>query len=961
MLASRLLRVLIAVAIVLWFGLGPTVDLLVDWAWFEALGHERIFTVSLWTRLALGLGMFAVAAAFLGINVRAAWRRAPIDVHRISRSLGAELPLRTGQIHALLTILLVVVVALVSLAFGDAASRHWLTFLAFLDQEPFGRTDPLFGKEVAFYVFTLPVLRVASLFAVALIFVAVAMVGLLHLWRERPMPGPQVVTDEEGNIHILSLGEVGDLGGTAPEAARAAEEGGRRHLLVLGGLFFLVLAYRSFLERYELVYSKRGAVIGAGYADHVAQLPAIWVMVAAGILVALALFRAASAEGWRLPGVAVGVYVAASIVIHGMIPSLVQDLVVDPNELELERPYLEHNIRSTREAYALDRIDVKDFPAASDLTLDVLRANPLTVDNIRIWDDRPLLTTYSQLQEIRLYYDFVDVDVDRYLVEGGLRQVMLSARELNYDNVPARARSWVNEHFQYTHGYGLTLSPVNVVTEEGLPELWIKDIPPVSTRPELEVTRPEIYYGELTNRYALVRTTVPEFDYPHGDENKYTSYEGKGGVSIGTFARRLLFAAYFREFDILLTQSLTEESRVLFRRTIKERLGHLAPFLDFDRDPYLVVHDGRLVWIVDGYTTTNGYPYSERVPWHGRRSINYIRNSVKAVVDAYDGTVDLYVADAEDPLIRVYQRIFEGEFLPMDAMPADLRRHVRYPKDFFNVQVALYRAYHMTDPNVFYNREDMWDLPRELYGAQEQVMASYYLIMKLPDEDEAEFILLRPFVPTNRDNMIAWLAARSDGEHYGRLILYQFPKNRLIYGPRQIESRIDQDPVISEQITLWSQAGSRVVRGNLLVIPIDDSLLYVEPLYLQAESGQLPELKRVIVSYENTIRMRPTLEEALLAVFAPEGEAAARRDAAEAAGLPPVEMDWRDHVGEAQRLLLEIEKAAGRGDWTAWGQAMDELERVVRKLAEQAGVAEPEPAPGQQGGDAEAAPAPAAQ
>ncbi len=556
--------------------------------------------------------------------------------------------------------------------------------------------------------------------------------------------------------------------------------------------------------------------------------------------------------------------------------------------------------------------------------------------NVRIWDDQPLGTTYGQLQEIRLYYDFVDVDIDRYMINGELRQVMLSGRELNYGAVSATAKSWVNQHLQYTHGYGLTMSPVNVVTTEGLPDLWIQDIPPES-KVGLEVTRPEIYFGELTNHYVLVRTGAEEFDYPVGDQNAYTRYAGDGGVGIGALWKKLTFAAYFGSVDMILSNYLEDETKILLRRNIRERVHTLVPFLEVDSDPYLVLHEGRLVWMLDAYTSSNRYPYSESVR-NGR--FNYLRNSVKIVVDAYHGAVEFYVADTDDPLIKTYSKVFEGVFRSMDEMPADLRDHVRYPVDFFNVQAGKYMAYHMQDPTVFYNKEDMWTLPKEQYDGQTRPMQSYYLIMKLPEEDSAEFVLLVPFSPTNKDNMISWLAARSDGGDYGKLILYQFPKQKLIFGPRQIESRIDQVPEISEQLTLWNQGGSRVVRGNLLVIPIEDSLMYVEPLYLQAETSELPELKRVIVSYENRIAMETTLDLALAKVFGvvPDGQVAADATEQEVAAQDVRDSaDWRALALQAQTTLAAAEEAQRAGDWAAYGEALEALRRDLSALGTQAG------------------------
>jgi hypothetical protein len=655
-------------------------------------------------------------------------------------------------------------------------------------------------------------------------------------------------------------------------------------------------------------------------------------MAAIAIGAGLAMFASVRDGGLKRPVTVVGAYFIARMLIAGAWPGVVQEYSVKPNELGLETEYLERNIEATRTAFALDRIDVKPFDAATDLTMDVLDANPQTLDNIRVWDDRPLLTTLRQMQEIRLYYDFADVDVDRYDINGQSRQVMLSARELNYANVPQNAQSWFNEHMQYTHGYGLTMSPVNVVTPEGLPALFIQDIPPASSV-GIQVDRPEVYYGELTDRFVLVQTKAEEFDYPNGSENAYTRYAGDGGVPIGTTLRQALFSLYYQSFDILLSNYVTAESKIMFRRQIKERVSTLAPFLHLDRDPYLVVEDGRMVWMIDAYTVSDRFPYAEKflLP---RKSINYIRNSVKIVVDAYHGDVNFYVSDADDPMIQVYSKIFPNVFQPMSELPESLVSHVRYPADFFDVQAAMYRAYHMTDPTVFYNKEDMWEAPKELFGSKEQIMQSYYLIMKLPGEEEEEFILLVPFVPTNKDNMISWMAARCDPENYGRLVLYQFPKQRLIYGPSQIEARIDQTPEISEQMTLWSQAGSRVIRGNLLVIPVEDSLMYVEAVYLQAESSQLPELKRVIVSYENSIAMEKTLDGALRKVFGSSSlPSAEEQERQVASGEVPAGPYWQGLVERASVEYQAAVSAQKLGDWAAYGAELERLEQTLKSLS----------------------------
>ncbi len=603
-----------------------------------------------------------------------------------------------------------------------------------------------------------------------------------------------------------------------------------------------------------------------------------------------------------------------------------------PNEIVAESPYITHNIQFTRRAYGLDRIDEVEFPAEENLTREDLRRNDPTIKNIRLWDHRPLLTTYAQLQEIRTYYKFVDVDNDRYLIDGEYRQVMLSARELSYQHLPSRI--WINEHLTYTHGYGVVLGPVNRITPEGLPEFLIKDIPPVSTGP-IKITRPEMYFGEVANDYVFVKTRSLELDYPSGDKNVYTTYAGDGGVPLTSLGRKLLFATRFGTIKILLSRDLTAESRIMYHRQISERVKKAAPFLAFDRDPYLVVsQDGRLYWIIDAYTVSDKYPYSEPIRGVG----NYIRNSVKAVVDAYNGSLTFYLADQTDPVIKAYARAFPGLLKPLDAMPADLKAHLRYPQGMFTIQAKLYNTYHMRDPQVFYNKEDLWSIPRKAVEGRDAEMEPYYTIMRLPGEQKEEFILLLPFTPNKKDNMIAWLAARSDPPHYGKLIAYNFPKAKLVYGPRQIDARIDQDSFISQQLSLWSQRGSAVIRGSLLAIPIERSLLYVQPLYLAAEKGSLPELKRIIVAHGNQIAMEETLEAALARVFGGQARATVGARLAPGAAAPAVAdsslkvLATRayDHYTRAQELLRQ-------GNFAGYGEEVKRLESVLKELRARAG------------------------
>ncbi|MBI4861518.1 MAG: UPF0182 family protein, partial [Candidatus Riflebacteria bacterium] len=681
----------------------------------------------------------------------------------------------------------------------------------------------------------------------------------------------------------------------------------RPHLFTLAGLMILGRAAGYVFDRYELLYSPRGITHGACYTDVHVLLPVLTVLLVLAALSGALVIACGFRPAWKPAAAMVVLWIFVSFAGSDALPVLVQKLKVTPNQFSLEKPFIEHGIRSTRAAYDVESVEEKSFSAEENLTTEALRQNDLTVQNIRLWDHRPLLTAYEQLQEIRTYYDFSGVDVDRYTIDGKYRQVMLSAREISSERLPSRL--WVNERLSYTHGHGAVVSPVNRILGDGLPDFLVKDIPP-NAHPDLKITRPEIYFGERSNDYVFVNTAANEFDYPAGDSNVYTTYKGTGGVRLGGFGRRLLFAAYFKSASILLSSDLTATSRILYRRRIDERLRGIAPFLTFDRDPYLVISKGRLYWLCDAYTLTGRYPYSQPVPGVG----NYLRNSVKAVVDAYNGAVKLYVADDKDPIIRTYRRIFPALFEPLTAMDPDLLAHIRVPQLLFDVQARIYATYHMTDPQVFFNREDVWEIPAGDEKPAEavppmtsprspdrrpvpaspmpaQTMEPYYTIMKLPDASREEFIQLIPFTPARKDNLRAWMCVRNDPPHYGKLLVYSFPKAKTVYGPSQINARIEQESEISKQLTLWKQGGSSVIRGNLLIIPIDQSLLYVQSLYLKAAQGEIPELKRVIAAFGHRIVMETSLDRSLRALF---GESAGAAPAPSGPRPPPSPGDAGD-------------------------------------------------------------------
>ncbi|MBM3819424.1 MAG: UPF0182 family protein, partial [Acidimicrobiia bacterium] len=824
---QRPVRFLIfGVLAVLFFGGPSLVRFYTDWLWFGEVGYQQVFLTMLRAQGTLFVAAFAVSAVWLAANLRLALGSIgdlrPVFTTR--DGIEVALPGRQ-QLRTLATALAFVVAVFI----GLFASSQWETWLAWRHQVPFNQPDPILGRDAGFYIFSLPFLQFLRGLAQGLVLLAAIGAGALYF------------------VSGSMASRFGSMLSMTPAA--------RRHLAVLAALFLFLLAFGAWLSQAERLIQPSGVIYGPGYSDVNGRMPAALLLsVAAAIGGVLALVHAFTPHNWPIPAAA-GLYLL--VAVGGEVYStVIQRFIVTPNEQSAESQYIQHNIDATRRAFALDRVEAREISGDALLTQQDVRSNAETIENVRLWDHQPLLDTFGQLQEIRTYYDFAAVDNDRYRIDGALRQIMLSPRELNSASLPNR--TWINERLTFTHGYGLTLGPVNQVTEEGLPVLLVRNLPPETT-PELPVGEPSLYFGELSNDYVIVRTATREFHYPRGEDNVFTQYDGRGGVSLGSLWRKLLFALRFGAYQIVLSNDIGPESRILFHRNIRERVGELAPFLSFDQDPYLVLADERLFWMYDAYTISGRYPYSTPA----RGNVNYIRNSVKIVIDAYHGTTTVYRADDADPIAATYDRMFPGLFTPLAEMPASLRAHVRYPEDIFAIQSAVYATYHMTQPSVFYNREDQWEIPVIEDTREAAAMQPYYTIMRLPGETEPEFIQMLPFTPRNRDNLAAWLAARSDGEHYGTLRVFQFPKQKVIFGPRQVVARISQDQTIAPQITLWNQQGSQVIWGTLMVIPIEESLIYVRPLYLRASGGRIPELTRVIVAYQNQIVMEETLEAAL--------------------------------------------------------------------------------------------------
>jgi uncharacterized membrane protein (UPF0182 family) len=869
-----------------------------DWFWFREVGYENVFSITLLTQLKVG-AIFGLAffAIFFG-NLYLAGRFSSPGYWVVQDDLIHIPPWEVEKRPV--TALILLASLLFSLFAALRGSAQWESYLRFFHPTPFGIADPLFNRDIGFYVFQFPFLKHLYGWLMTVLILTTLATGFFYFLRK--------------SFHFVP-----------PQTLRVAAAA-RRHLAVLAALLFFVGTWGVWIAMTEILFSKRGVVFGPGYTDVTAQLTMLKILMVATAFCGVTILSLVVRWNWKLPAAGLATFFAILIIGTGIYPALVQKFKVIPNEIALEKPFLENNIRYTRMAYRLDGVEDRQFPAVENLTREDLVRNDLTIKNIRLWDHAPLLATYSQLQEIRTYYKFEDVDNDRYSINGEYRQVMLSPRELSYQSLPSR--TWINEHLTYTHGYGAVLGPVNRISPEGLPEFFIKDIPPVSSA-DIRITRPEVYYGETSNEYAIVRSKRPEFDYPVGEKNVYTAYKGRGGVPL-SFLRKLLFAARFKSFTILLSNDITPQSRIMLYRRIHARVHQVAPFVRLDPDPYLVISSqGRLLWFLDGYTTTNRFPYSEPFGNLG----NYIRNSVKAVVDAYDGTIDLYISDPKDPIIQTYSKIFPGVLKPLAEMPEDLRKHIRYPQALLSVQARMYSTYHMQDPQVFYNKEDLWTIPRKGGSGpgSEEEMQPYYTIMRLPEGEKEEFVVLLPFTPSKKDNMSAWMAGRCDAPHYGEVIVYVFPKQKLVYGPRQIEARIDQDAEISKQLSLWNQRGSQVIRGNLLAIPIEKSILYVEPLYLAAEKSQLPELKRVIVASGNALAMEENLELSLQRIF---GGAPIRERAVKSAVERPPEREGptRQLAAEALAHYRKAQEYLRQGNWAGYGEELRKMEEGLKAL-----------------------------
>ncbi|HHV46345.1 MAG TPA: UPF0182 family protein [Tissierellia bacterium] len=883
------------------------IEFITDYQWFRELNLTDTYLKRLKTQFTIGIPTFVLLSVFIYFYFIFIKKRH----YRISGIDGSTINdrwLNRGFMAVSLFISFIISEVFIS--------NLWFNILQFINRTSFNIKDPIFNNDISFYVFVLPLLKSA----VGLLFFLIAMLLMLTF-----IAYLLLFSFRRGDSHVVD----DDLFGSRriPRFVNnMALKNAIFQLGILGSAIFVVLGLNFWLNTYELLYSQRGVVFGAGYTDVNITLWVYRAMAAASLVYAFIFLISIRRKSFRKAVIGVAVLFAISI-IGNMAAGLVQRFIVEPDEISKEEKYIKYHIEHTQRAYGLDNVEEREFPVSQDLTREDLFENMDIVNNIRINDYLPIAQTYNQLQAIRLYYTFNDVDIDRYMVNGKYTQVFLSARELDQQNL--QAATWINKHLKYTHGYGIVLSPVNAVTASGQPDLLIKNIPPVSDS-DLEIKRPEIYFGESTNDYIIVNTDEMEFDYPEGSDNKHTVYEGTAGIELRGI-NRLLYAIRERNYKILVSSNINSDSRIVMYRNIMDRVNKIAPFMEYDEDPYIVLNqdDGRLYWIIDAYTVTDKYPYSK--PFSKETDINYIRNSVKVVIDAYNGTTSFYVFDDNDPIVQTYRRIFPDLFADASEMPSGLLSHIRYPQTLFDIQSEVYRIYHIDNPMVFYNEEDFWDIAQEKYMSDVLQVESNYVMFKLPDEEDVEFLLTVPYTPRTKPNMTSLFVARNDGEDYGKLFLYKFPKGITVDGPMMVESRIDQNTAISEELTLWSQQGSRVLRGNMVIVPIENSLLYVEPIYLESDSeNSLPEMKRVVVSFKDKIVMKESLREALENIFG---------IIEEVEEIPPseeihegLEGDIEELVIRANELYNSAEEALRNGNWADYGKYMDELEKVLIQM-----------------------------
>ncbi|MEI7941627.1 MAG: UPF0182 family protein [Candidatus Riflemargulisbacteria bacterium] len=879
-----------------------------EYLWHLDLGYQNAFLKMLLSKWVVFIALGLIAALIIFINIKLALmiRKKLVNEPEIVSEDNRKFDL-FSQFNVFTAVgafktfawMPVLISVVIGLTVSSVWFIQWDKLLLYFNQQPFGTSDPIFHKDISFYFFSYPFLLIVKSWLFGIVISSMIAVGVIYAhYKTFFLNGFKI------RLH----------------------PGVRIHASFLFACLFGLIAWGYQLGMYEMLFSPSGIVYGAGYTDVYADLIGLKCLFVIALVVAALFLYNMVKQAVVLPIVAFFVLIGVYVVMRGFYPALMSQFIVKPNEIEKERPFIQYNIDYTRKAYGLDKIFEREIGIAETLTEKDIKNNTETIDNVRLWDTRPLLKTLSQLQEIRLYHDFNDVDIDCYWINGKYQQVMLSARELDADKLPVRAQNWINQKLTYTHGYGLVMMPVNKISREGLPEFYVYDIPHKSNI-DLKLNNLSIYFGESTNKYIITNTSAKEFDYPAGESNQYSVYNGDKGIALDSIWKKLVFAIKFNEFKILISEYIKPTSKVLFDRNIMTRVKKIAPFLVYDKDPYSVVVDGQLYWFLDAYTISDRYPYSD--PFYG--GYNYIRNSVKVIINAYTGKTDFYIVDNE-PIIKAYSKIFPGLFKADTELSKEFTAHFRYPVDLFSVQSKMYSSYHMTDPQIFYNQEDLWVIPNETYEGEAAPVEPYYINMRLPEDNVLTFRLMLPFSPAKKNNMIGWMSANCDPENYGKITVYKLPKEQLIYGPTQIESRIDQDTDISQQLTLWGQLGSRVIRGNLLVIPISNSFLYVEPIYLQATQSKFPELKRVIVAYKNSLAMETSFEEALAKVLSLEIPTISPKLLTNDKEKTKQVSTIKELISKAKGYYNKAEQSIKQGDWKAYGDNIKNLGNTIEEL-----------------------------
>lgn len=904
---------------------------LTNWMWFDSLGYEKVFWTKFLSQLEIGVPVFLAAMLLVRIYLKSLKKHYFIEVE--SHEIPDEK--RLNKISWGMSVVFGLLVGL------TAGASTWMDFRQFANATSFGLKDPLFHLDISFYVFKLAFLTKANNIVLGIV-VGVVIITLLYYgilitvrtpdmfeWEPEEPEGPE--TSGENAIPFTrkyrkkpSEKRTLDLNNDNMIQLLHIASG---KLTLLGIIFYLMVAMDFLMRQFDLLHVHTGAVYGAGFTDVNVKLWVYRLIMVLSIVGAVTLchhmHRKEPKKLVRIP-----IAIVAVGLLGGVVSFAVQNLLVSPDEINKESKYLERNISYTRHAYGLDNIKVEEFPAEQNLNRQAIRDNSQTITNIRINDYEPVQDFYNQTQSIRQYYDFNDVDIDRYNIDGEQTQTYLAAREINESKISS---TWINRHLKYTHGYGAAVSRVDAVTASGQPDIIVKNIPPESEAKDTDITRPEIYFGELTNDYVIVNTNEQEFDYPNGNENSYSTYKGKAGIKLNLL-NRILFSVREGSMKLLVSSNVNSDSRIIINRNIKDRVEKLMPYLSYEKDPYMTVVNGKLYWIVDAYTTSSYYPYSE--PYSGEvGSTNYIRNSVKVVVDAYNGDTTFYVVDQDDPVARTYQKIYPTLFKDVKEMPEGIRKHIRYPNSLLKIQAGVYTKYHMDQVKVFYQDEDLWDIAHQIYGTEEKEMDPSYFIFELPDEKKAEFINMIPFTPKSKQNMTAIMMARNDGNRYGQLLVYKFPKNKTVYGPMQIEAQIDQNTEISKEFSLWNSSGSKYRRGDLFVIPINNSIMYVEPVYLEASNQAIPEMKRVIVAYGDKIAYEATLEDALADLFGEDENGGQSQSASASSGKNNSgKSNTKELIQKANEAYENAVNAQKSGNWKKYGDYLDELEKYLNQL-----------------------------